>query len=622
MDDRKVLRLMEELERSQKIIPVSEACRDLVDFVLSSEDPLVDVENQTRQRRRRVGIRYPFLQSIFSGLEHFSSDRGSPNVLRHHHVGNTSPSLPGFTRAESHKADGPVLNITALPTEVLCSVLYFLPARALISVLYTCRILHNVGWYIITLYSEHFQRELFIEKTSLRFDLPPPGVNIWKVTLKERDKEHRHLANEHTRWHNMELNTHRRLLEKHILMPIMGCGQYSGLEDTLRHLSVYVHKTPEGEVPSPGLEGRVSSSASRSFSSTSSNNDINNDGHPRPGDPVPVASPHVRARVTLPNLLSTVAGKLFPSSSSSTSSSSSSSLLQPSPELVSSSSSSSSSPMSLLASLSMSSSISSEYLHGCPLSFVPASADKDATESGRGIGTMHDFCFKVDSLHFRVVDMSPHMQHSRTTTHFENSTAIIFCASLKYIRPAPDATSAPVPTPAPVPVPPPAAPSHDAASVSTLSPTFEPSLHPFSPAAPQVAPLRAGPPAIALAAPPPVNEWEFTPLQHSLNMFRTLCSISWLDNVPIIVLFSGATPFEADLSAQDLRTVFPLYTGGPDYQRATKFLKRQYGACNTNPARKIYTYFVRGSQPNKVPSIISFYALLYFCIHLCMLVMY
>jgi len=165
------------------------------------------------------------------------------------------------------------------------------------------------------------------------------------------------------------------------------------------------------------------------------------------------------------------------------------------------------------------------------------------------VNSLSDFYFNVETMHFRIVDITPYVStYPKSVTHFQSCTGVIFCAPLKFIRPAiPENTS----------------PTHR--RYSRLPPRC-------------TRPRRTRP--------------HESPLEQALRQFQHLCSMRWFEEVPIVLLFTPTHEFATDLEQNDLRTVFPSYTGGNDYVRATHFLTQLFHAQNTNLYRKIYTYFV------------------------------
>jgi len=188
-----------------------------------------------------------------------------------------------------------------------------------------------------------------------------------------------------------------------------------------------------------------------------------------------------------------------------------------------------------------------------PVPAIPASpllsygGDKDRFEEK--VPTASDFFFTVETMHFRIVDISPYVStFPKSVTHFQSCTGVVYCAPLKYIRP-------------------------------TLLDIAQPNSRRGSRLPPRC------------TRPRRIRHYE-SPLEQSLRQFQHFCSMRWFEEVPIVLLFTPSDEFASDLNEHDLRAVFPTYTGGNDYVRATNYLTQLFHAQNTNLYRKIYTYFI------------------------------
>ena len=74
-----------------------------------------------------------------------------------------------------------------------------------------------------------------------------------------------------------------------------------------------------------------------------------------------------------------------------------------------------------------------------------------------------------------------------------------------------------------------------------------------------------------------------TPLQDSLRLFESVVNSRWFRRTSIILLLGESDAFKTKLGRAPLEHYFPEYTGGPDVNKAAKYILWRF--MQTNRAR-------------------------------------
>ena len=74
-----------------------------------------------------------------------------------------------------------------------------------------------------------------------------------------------------------------------------------------------------------------------------------------------------------------------------------------------------------------------------------------------------------------------------------------------------------------------------------------------------------------------------TPLQDSLRLFESVVNSRWFRRTSIILLLGESDVFKTKLGRAPLERYFPDYTGGPDTNKAAKYILWRF--MQTNRAR-------------------------------------
>lgn len=79
-------------------------------------------------------------------------------------------------------------------------------------------------------------------------------------------------------------------------------------------------------------------------------------------------------------------------------------------------------------------------------------------------------------------------------------------------------------------------------------------------------------------------------MRESLLLFEEICNSSWFRNTAFILFLNKMDIFKKKIETVDLRTCFPNYTGGCNFEAASAFIKARFLEQNQSP-HVIYSHF-------------------------------
>lgn len=78
--------------------------------------------------------------------------------------------------------------------------------------------------------------------------------------------------------------------------------------------------------------------------------------------------------------------------------------------------------------------------------------------------------------------------------------------------------------------------------------------------------------------------------KESLLLFDEICNSPWFADTAFILFLNKIDLFKEKIKRVNLNVTFPNYTGGPNYEAASQFMKARFLEMNTSP-HVIYTHF-------------------------------
>jgi len=79
-------------------------------------------------------------------------------------------------------------------------------------------------------------------------------------------------------------------------------------------------------------------------------------------------------------------------------------------------------------------------------------------------------------------------------------------------------------------------------------------------------------------------------MSESLRLFKEVCNNKWFVSTSMILFLNKRDIFAEKIQKVDLSVCFPQYTGGKDFEAASKFIISQFVAQNDNPKKEIYPH--------------------------------
>lgn len=89
-------------------------------------------------------------------------------------------------------------------------------------------------------------------------------------------------------------------------------------------------------------------------------------------------------------------------------------------------------------------------------------------------------------------------------------------------------------------------------------------------------------------------------MQESLKLFREICNNKWFVETSMILFLNKKDLFEEKISKVDLNVCFPEYTGGKNYEAATKFITEQFVKQNENTRKHIYPHITCATDTSNI----------------------
>jgi len=220
--------------------------------VLNTEDPWIHPEfNSARisQQHREKEKRSHGLARWLSWLP----PRSNSSSLLHGQTGSSSfyqrvPSAP----IRSTSFTSLPLSFLSLPPEIVHYTLCFLDALSIAAIARVCTACHDSAVAYVTLRHEQYQKDKFIQRTSVRFDIPP-GCNLWRRdrVSRERDKTSRLYSEVRSRSIHSQLNQEKNDQEKQVLLPIIVGFRSDQIHYVQQKLWVYARNQVNSVPPTP-----------------------------------------------------------------------------------------------------------------------------------------------------------------------------------------------------------------------------------------------------------------------------------------------------------------------------------------------------------------------------------
>eukprot|EP00163_Fabomonas_tropica_P007430 TRINITY_DN1713_c2_g5_i2.p1 TRINITY_DN1713_c2_g5~~TRINITY_DN1713_c2_g5_i2.p1 ORF type:complete len:353 (-),score=128.43 TRINITY_DN1713_c2_g5_i2:366-1424(-) len=94
-------------------------------------------------------------------------------------------------------------------------------------------------------------------------------------------------------------------------------------------------------------------------------------------------------------------------------------------------------------------------------------------------------------------------------------------------------------------------------------------------------------------------------MKESLNLFDEICNSRWFADTSLILFLNKTDLFKEKIAQTDLSVCFPEYTGGKDFDNASKFITDKFLELNKNPNKTVYTHLTCATDTKNVKVIFA-----------------
>eukprot|EP01080_Neovahlkampfia_damariscottae_P006387 gene6387-10394_t len=92
-------------------------------------------------------------------------------------------------------------------------------------------------------------------------------------------------------------------------------------------------------------------------------------------------------------------------------------------------------------------------------------------------------------------------------------------------------------------------------------------------------------------------------MKESLVLFDEICNSRYFQDTDIILFFNKLDLFKEKIKNVDLKVCFPDYTGGCDYDSASKFIEKEFRDRNQDDGKEIYAHFTCATDTNNIKNV-------------------
>ena len=91
----------------------------------------------------------------------------------------------------------------------------------------------------------------------------------------------------------------------------------------------------------------------------------------------------------------------------------------------------------------------------------------------------------------------------------------------------------------------------------------------------------------------------------SLKLFKEMCNNQWFQDTAMIVFLNKSDLFAEKIKHFPLSDTFPDYTGGDDFDKATRFISDKFEAQNTNPNKPMYFHITCATDTKQIEVVLK-----------------
>ncbi|KAJ5068439.1 guanine nucleotide-binding protein alpha-4 subunit-related [Anaeramoeba ignava] len=94
-------------------------------------------------------------------------------------------------------------------------------------------------------------------------------------------------------------------------------------------------------------------------------------------------------------------------------------------------------------------------------------------------------------------------------------------------------------------------------------------------------------------------------MTEALVLFTEICNSHWFQHTEMILFFNKDDLFREKINKVSLKTCFPDYEGGLDYEEAKDFLTKKFRDVNENQTKQIYVHFTTATNTENIQFVFS-----------------
>jgi guanine nucleotide-binding protein G(i) subunit alpha len=94
-------------------------------------------------------------------------------------------------------------------------------------------------------------------------------------------------------------------------------------------------------------------------------------------------------------------------------------------------------------------------------------------------------------------------------------------------------------------------------------------------------------------------------LQESLALFDDVCNGEWFNKTPIMLVFNKIDLFQSKLTNDPLKNYFEDYEGGEDFEKAIKYLEKQFRNLNRFDQNRIHIFHINAIDSSSVSNMMK-----------------
>ncbi|KAJ1512026.1 guanine nucleotide-binding protein subunit alpha [Coelomomyces lativittatus] len=95
-------------------------------------------------------------------------------------------------------------------------------------------------------------------------------------------------------------------------------------------------------------------------------------------------------------------------------------------------------------------------------------------------------------------------------------------------------------------------------------------------------------------------------MQEALTLFDSICNSRWFVKTSIILFLNKIDLFKDKILRSPVEKYFPEYTGGSEYESASRFFLEKFQLLNQSPeAKQVYAHFTCATDTSQIKFVMA-----------------